>query len=188
MATWRNWLRSAACAAVAAFGAAGCMTQPPLPLIIPVQPWVAERMEDKYQHPNDFRTPVMPPVRDGFPAPICEDPPTELEVLRTMPRMTRGIPFVYEEHRDDVEIIPEKLVDKIDPPRFFPLVGPAQLHHCHWKCTIYYKETVISSYPFPCKILKDRVEVVYIDKDHLHVWVGTKPEAQAAVSRDLGGY
>ena len=110
------------------------MTNPPFPLIVPIQPWVAERMEEKYQNPNDFRTPIMPPVRDGFPAPICEDPPTELEVLRTMPRMTRGVPFVYEEFRDEIEIIPEKLVDKIDPPRFFPLVGLAQLHHCHWEC------------------------------------------------------
>jgi hypothetical protein len=188
MAIWRQWLRPAVIAAMLGCTGLGCMTNPPFPLVVPIQPWVAERMEDKYQHPNDNRTPIMPPLRDGFPAPICEDPPTELEVIRAMPRMTRGVPYVYEEHRDDIEIVPEKLVDKIDPPRFFPLVGPAQLHHCHWKCTIYYKETVISSYPFPCKIVKDRVQVVYIDKDHLHLWVGNKPESQAAVARDLGGY
>jgi hypothetical protein len=79
-------------------------------------------------------------------------------------------------------------VDKIDPPRFFPLVGPAQLHHCHWKCTIYYRETVQSSYPFPVKVVKNRVEVVYIDKDHLHLFVGPNPDAQNAVTRDLAGY
>ena len=155
---------------------------------MPIQPWVAERFDDKYQHPNDNRTPVLPPLRDGFPAPICEDAPTDLEVIRTMPRMTRGVPFVYEEFRDDIEIVPERIVDKIDPPRFFPLIGTAQLHHCHWKCTIYYKETVMSSQPFPAKIVKDRVQVVYIDKDHFHMWVGPNPAAQAAVARDLGGY
>lgn len=156
--------------------------------IVPIQPWVAERMNEKYQNPNDHRTPIMPPLRDGFPAPICEDPPTELETIRAMPRVTRGIPCIYEEFRDDIEIVPERLVDKIDPPRFFPLIGPAQLHHCHWKCTIYYKETVTSNQPFPCKIIKDRVQVVYIDKDHLHLWVGPNPAAQAAVARDLNGY
>ena len=160
----------------------GCFTP------IPVQPWVTERMEDKYAHKNDYRTTIMPPLREGFPPPICEDPPSEQEVLRAMPRVTRGVPFVYEEFRDDIQVVNERLVDKIDPPRFYPLVGPAQLHHCHWKCTIYYRETVQSDYPFPVKVVKNRVEVVYIDKDHLHLWVGHHPEAQAAVSRDLGGY
>ena len=78
--------------------------------------------------------------------------------------MTRGVPFAYEEFRDDIQIVTERLVDKIDPPRFFPLVGPAQLHHCHWKATIYYKETEQSSYPFPVKLVKNRVQVVYIDR------------------------
>ncbi|MFL5331234.1 MAG: hypothetical protein ACJ8C4_20275 [Gemmataceae bacterium] len=179
----RRWLRPMTLiAALWALSGSGCL------FWFPQQAWVAERMDDKYQHPNDFRTPILPPIRDGFPLPICEDPPTDLEVLRTMPRMSRGIPFVYEEFRDDIEIVPERIVDKIDPPRFYPLVGPAQLHHCHWKCTIYYKDTRLASQPIAAKIVKDRVQVVYIDKDHLHLWVGPNPAAQAAVSRDLGGY
>jgi len=156
--------------------------------LTPVQPWVTERMEDKYQHKNDRRTSILPPIREGFPPPICEDPPSEQEALRAMPRVTRGVPYFYEEFRDNIEIVFERLVDKIDPPRFFPLVGPAQLHHCHWKCIIYYKETVQSSYPFPAKIVKNRVEVVYIDKDHLHLYVGTNPAVQNEVTRDVAGY
>ena len=38
-----------------------------------VQPWVATRMEEKYNHKNDFRTPLLPPIREGFPEPKCED-------------------------------------------------------------------------------------------------------------------
>jgi hypothetical protein len=169
--------------------AVGCY--PPLlwlGVMTPTQPWVTERMEDKYAHKNDYRTPIMPPIRDGFPAPICEDPPSEQEVLRAMPRVTRGVPYVFEEFRDDIQIVSERLVDKIDPPRFFPLVGPAQLHHCHWKCTIYYKETKQSSYPFPVKVVRNRVEVVYIDKDHLHMYVGPNPQVQSSVTRDVAGY
>ena len=36
---------------------------------IPVPPWVTERMEDKYAFKNDNRTPVLPPIREGFPLP-----------------------------------------------------------------------------------------------------------------------
>ena len=32
-----------------------------------------------------------------------------------MPRVVRGIPFVFEEHRDDIEFTVEKIGDTIDP-------------------------------------------------------------------------
>jgi hypothetical protein len=154
---------------------------------VPVPPWVTERMEDKYCHKNDHRTPILPPIRDGYPPPICEDPPDEAAVLRAMPKVVRGVPYFYEEFRDDIQIVSERLVDKIDPVRFFPLIGPAQLHHCHWKCTIYYTETIQSGYPFPFQCKKPRIQVVYIDKDHLHLYAGTNPQVQESVTRDLTG-
>jgi hypothetical protein len=154
---------------------------------VPMQPWVAESIENKYMHQNDFRTPIMPPIREGFPPPICEDAPTEREVLRAMPRVARGVPYIYEDFRDDIKIVCERLVDKIDPPRFFPLVGPAQLHHCHWKCTIYYTETQQSDYPFPAKVKRRRVQVMYIDKDHLHQYV-PDPEAARKITNEHTGY
>lgn len=153
----------------------------------PVPPWVTERMEEKYTHRNDHRTPIMPPIKEGAAPPICEDAPDDAQVIRAMPHMARGFPYVYEEHRDDVQIVTERLVDKIDPPRFFPLVGPAQLHHCHWKATIYYTEIIESGYPFPVKIKRPRIQVVYIDKDHLHLYAGT-PELQKSFTKDLAGY
>lgn len=155
---------------------------------IPVPPWTTERMEEKYCHKNDFRTPIMPPIRDGFPAPLCEDQPDESAILRAMPKVKRGVPYFNEEFRDDIQIVTERMVDKIDPPRFFPLVGMAQLHHCHWKCTIYYTETIESGYPFPFRCKRPRVEVVYIDKDHLHLYPGTNQESQRSFSRDLIGH
>jgi hypothetical protein len=167
---------------------AGCTFFPGGFLLTPTQPWVAERMEEKFQHTNDHRTPIMPPIRDGYPAPLCEDAPGDREVLRLMPRVKRGVPFVFEEFRDDVQIIKNRLVDKIDPPRFFPLIGMAQLHHCHWECVVYYTETVQSSYPFPTYIKKRRVQVVYIDKDHLHLYVGTNPDMQKTISNEMTKY
>lgn len=150
---------------------------------IPMQPWVADRIEERLCNRNDYRTAILPPIPPGY-TPVCEDPPDRAAILRAMPRVTRGVPYIYEEFRDDIEFKVEKLVDRVDPPRFFPLLGPAQLHHCHWKCTIFFTETVESSYPFPFRCKRRRVEVVYIDKDHLHQCI-TGQEAQQSVTRDL---
>ena len=154
---------------------------------IPIPAWVTERMEDKYCWKKDFLTPIMPPIRDGFPPPQCEDAPDDAMILRAMPRVRRGIPYFIEEFRDDIEIVKERLVDKIDPARFFPLVGPAQLHHCHWKCTIYYTETIESGYPFPFQCKQQRIEVIYIDKDHMHIYAGNNPLAIQSITRDTLG-
>ncbi|HXG12287.1 MAG TPA: hypothetical protein VNK04_21205 [Gemmataceae bacterium] len=154
---------------------------------IPVMPWATERMEEKYCHKNDYRTVIMPPILPGAPPPLCEDPPDWAMILRAMPHVTRGVPYIYEEFRDDIQIVTELIKDTIDPPRFYPLVGPAQLHHCHWKCTIYYTETIESGYPFPFRCKRPRVEVVYIDKDHLHLYPCGGTEAQLSTFRDLAG-
>jgi hypothetical protein len=154
---------------------------------IPVPPWVTERMEEKYAWQNDHRTPIMPPIKEGFPPPLCEDAPSEAEVLRAMPHVKRGVPYFCEEFRDKIEVTSERMVDKIDPVRFFPVVGPAQLHHCHWKCIIYYTETIESGYPFPFKTVKPRDEVIYIDKDHLHLYPGNDKNKQEVFTRELSG-
>jgi hypothetical protein len=153
---------------------------------IPVPPWVADVIEAKLQNTSDFNTVVLGPIPPGY-RPLCEDPPDRATILRAMPPVVRGVPYIYEEFRDDVDFSVERLVDEIDPPRFFPLVGPAQLHHCHYKCTIYYTETVQSDYPFPFQVRKRRVEVVYIDRDHLHS-VACTPEQRQSMNRDFTGY
>jgi hypothetical protein len=185
----RSWVL-VALAVAAPSGLSGCLVFPWSMGIftpIPMPPWVTERMEDKLCHKNDFRTPILPPLQPGSPPPLCEDPPDEAQVLRAMPRVARGVPYFYEEFRDDIQIVTERIKDTIDPPRFFPLIGPAQLHHCHWKCTIYYTETIESSYPWPFRCVKPRVQVVYIDKDHLHLYTDGTPEARRSLHRDLSG-
>lgn len=150
---------------------------------VPMQPWVADRVAERFENKNDHRVPILPAIPPGH-RPYCEDPPDQAEILRAMPRVTRGIPYIYEEFRDDIEFTVEKLVDRVDPPRFIPLIGPAQLHHCHWKCTVYFTETIDSSYPFPFRIKRRRAEVVYIDKDHLHLCV-SGPDAQQTTFREM---
>ena len=153
---------------------------------IPVPAWASTRIEERYYGKNDFRTAILPPVRPGFPEPRCEDPPDDAQVLRTLKQVCRGVPYFYEEFREDIQIVKEQLpgTDKIDPPRFYPLVGPAQLHHCHYKCTVFYTETIESGYPFPFKCVRRRSETVYIDRDHLHL-VSCTPEQLLSLTRDL---
>lgn len=154
---------------------------------IPVPPWTTERMMEKYLFKNDYRTVVLGPIPDGAPPPQCEDEPDDAQVLRAASRITRGIPFIYQESRDDIQIVKERIADHIDPPRFYPLVGYAQQHHCKWKCTIYYTETIEAVYPIPLRLVQPRVEVVYIDKNHLHLYVPNNSEAQNIIARDMSG-
>jgi RNA polymerase sigma factor (sigma-70 family) len=93
--------------------------------------------------------------------------PSTAEVLRALSQVPRPVPGIYEQFRDDIQIVTERLVARVDPPRFFPLVGKAELHHFHWKCTVYYRETVEMGYPYPARVQRPRVEGVYIDKDFL---------------------
>ncbi len=153
------------------------------PVLMP--PWVANRIEEKYCYKNDFRTPILPPIRPGFPPPLCEDPPDEARILRALPPVKRGMPYFFEEFRDNYQFVTERIVDKIDPPRFYPLIGPAQLHHCHWKCTVYFTQTIQSGYPCPFHCVRPAVDVVYIDLDHLHQYPSPTPEVQRDVTRDL---
>ena len=81
-----------------------------------------------------------------------------------------GIPFLHTIQRDNVRIVIEPIADYIDPPRNIPLIGPVQLHHAHYKCIIYYKETTRVGWPIPYTMLdEDAQEVIYIDHNHFHM-------------------
>jgi hypothetical protein len=150
---------------------------------VPVQPWMGEQIEAVMQNPSDHSTNILSPIPPGY-RPLCEDPPDRATIIRAMPPIIRGVPYILEQFRDNYDFEVERLVDEIDPPRFYPLVGPAQLHHCHYKCTIFYTETLQSDWPFPWQVKKRRVEVVYIDRDHLHA-VACTPEQRVMMSREF---
>ncbi len=81
-----------------------------------------------------------------------------------------GIPWLYEVCRNHVRIVSEPISDYVDPPRVFPLVGPAQVHHVKYKCTVYYIETTHVGWPVPYTTTDEECqEVVYIDHTHLHM-------------------
>ena len=137
--------------------------------IVPVPVTLSQKMEDKL-HEDEFynRVPVLDPV-DGENAPIfCVDPPSEDQVMRALPDDgSGGMAFFQETYLNNVRIVVEPIVDRLDECKVYPLVGPCRLHHCHYKCTVYYDKTIRSYWPIPFSHTDQSVQVVYIDKDHL---------------------
>jgi hypothetical protein len=137
--------------------------------LIPVSPYFSEMIEDAYHEEERYdRVPVLDPI-EGENAPLyCLDPPSEDEVMRSLPdKASGGYAFLAETTRNNVKIVVELIVDRVDPCRFFPMVGPAKLHHCHYKATVYYNKTIRSHWPVPFTNVDATKDVVYVDHDHL---------------------
>ena len=136
---------------------------------IPVPAYFSQQIEDTYHEEERYgKVPILDPV-EGDNAPIfCVDPPSPDEVMRTLPDETAGgFAFFAETSRNNVRIVVEPIVDRLDECRFFPMAGPARLHHCHYKCTVYYEKEIRSDWPVPFSHTDQVQEVVYIDHDHL---------------------
>ena len=133
----------------------------------PILPSQQQRLEEDIKREERDRVPILDPVPGEFAPPNCLDPPSEAEAWDMVPKFKNGSPPFYEVQRNNVRFLIEKIGDKIDPPKIYPLAGPAQLVHCHYKCTVYFDELYWSDYPIPIHHLDNRVEVVYIDKDYL---------------------
>ena len=111
---------------------------------VPISAHKSQLIEDKLWTQERYdRTPVLDPVEgDGFA-------------------------FFEETQWNNVRIVVEPMVDRLDECKVYPLVGPCRLHHCHYKCTVYYDKTIRAYWPVPFSHTDESVEVVYIDKDHL---------------------
>jgi len=144
-----------------------------LSIPIPVSPYFQDKHEDQYwEHERYERAPILGPLTADGPH-IALDPPSDDEVMRTLEKahpLEGGIPLLHEVQRNNVRIVKDKIADYIDPPRVYPLVGPAQLHHAHYKCTVYYTEITRVGWPVPYTTVdEDAREVIYIDHNHLHM-------------------
>jgi hypothetical protein len=131
---------------------------------LPIPPWRAETTSPVVV---DRRRVIFPPIREGK-ADSCIEPPDDAQILRAMDSV-KSVPYLYETCRDDIQIVKELIVDRVDDARDFPLIGLARLHHLHYKCTVSYRETISSSFPFPIVVKRPRIDIVYIDKDHMHL-------------------
>ena len=65
-----------------------------------------------------------------------------------------------------------RISEHVDPPKVYPMIGPAQHHHTHYRCTI-------KGDGLP--------EVVYIDHNHLHMVETPKDFVSSEVKRERRG-
>ncbi|MEX0704568.1 MAG: hypothetical protein WD069_20880 [Planctomycetales bacterium] len=137
--------------------------------LIPVDAVWSQKVEDAYWEAERYDgVPVLDPVEGEFAPLICMDPPSPDEVYRALPeRGIGGYAFLAETSLNNVRIVVEPIVDRLDECKFYPPVGPARLHHCHYKCTVYFEKVIRSDWPVPFRHSDQSVEVVYIDHDHL---------------------
>lgn len=189
MATKISYLATSMLLACIAIGSTGCVRITAgnslgiMGLPIPVSPYFQKIKEDHAWEAERYDSvPILGPITAGGPA-TALDEPSDDEIMRAFEHAspTQGaIPLLHEIQRNNVRIVKEKIADYIDPPRVYPLIGPAQLHHAHYKCTIYYSEAKRVGWPVPHTVRdEDAVEVVYIDHNHFHmvgnVDTGTSP-------------
>jgi hypothetical protein len=146
---------------------------------LPVSPYYQHKQEEKFWLKERYeRVPILGPTTSGGPT-VALDPPSDDEIMHALEKarpVQGGVPLLWEKQRNNVRIIKEKIADYVDPPRFYPLIGPAQLHHAHYKCTIYFEEKTIVGYPKP-HTLHDResIETIYIDHNHFHMVGDVEP-------------
>ncbi|TWT86622.1 hypothetical protein Mal64_34500 [Pseudobythopirellula maris] len=146
---------------------------------IPVSPYFQKKKEDDHwQNERYERVPILGPITSGGP-PIALDTPSDDEVIRALEKadpIEGGIPLLWERNRNNVRIVKCKMADYVDPVRVYPMIGPAQQHHAHYKCTIYYEDVRRVGWPVPHTLRdEDAQEVVYIDHNHLHMVGDVEP-------------
>lgn len=154
-------------------GCAG-MSGPSLGILsfpIPVSPDIQTSLEDRFEEQKRYdRLPILEPIMEANH--IALDEPSDDMVMRHLEevRKTTGtIPYLDTTYRNNIKIVKELIADYVDEPRFYPGVGPAQLHHVHYKCTVYFSEVSVVGWPAPHTLkTDDAIEVLYIDLDHLH--------------------
>ena len=173
--------------ALASLTSTGCVSLQAGPVMgifgipIPVSPYFQDKEEDQFWIQERYATvPIMGPLTSGGPA-VALDAPSDDEVVRAMERarpIEGGLPLLHEKQWNNVRIVKEKIADYVDPPRFIPTIGPAQLHHAHYKCTIYFTEITHVGWPVPYTTTdEDAIEVIYIDHNHFHMCGNVDPGA-----------
>ena len=138
---------------------------------VPVSPHLQQQAEDHaFEQARYQKIAILPPITDDNH--IALDPPSDDQVIRELNRVrpvNGSVPGLETTIRNVKGITKELIADYVDPVRVVPLIGPVQLHHAHYKCTVYFEEITQVGWPIPHQIrTEDGIEVLYIDKDHFH--------------------
>lgn len=113
--------------------------------------------QNQPNRPARHRLSILGPTKSGV-RPRRVDPPTLGEVLRAStdtPAFARTADWLRK-HEGRLEVMEEVIADYVDPPRVVPWLGPAQLHHVHYRVTISAEDD-------------GSVEVVTVDHSHYYM-------------------
>ncbi|MDR0522259.1 MAG: hypothetical protein LBH00_10465 [Planctomycetaceae bacterium] len=149
---------------------------------VPIGPYYQQIAEDHgFEKERYNKVIIMPPITEE--PHIALDPPPDDLVIRQLEKarpLGGSMPLLETTMRNIRGITKELVADYVDPPRVMPLVGPVQLHHAHYKCTVYFEEITHVGWPIPHQIKnEDGVETLFIDCDHLHRVGGGNPSTPA---------
>ncbi len=100
---------------------------------------------------RSLTAPLLDPVVEvaaGEPL-FCLTPPTFDEVVQALGLAGPAI--------RNLRVIVEPMVDRTEDLAYYPNIGLARMHHCHYKCTAYYDTDMNGSLQ----------ALLYIDRDHL---------------------
>ena len=143
------------------------------PVTAPVEGSAAPAAPTAPAPPTRNAEPSKAPIRGPLVPGEVLDPPSDDQVMRAWEKanpVQGGLPFLHEIQRNNVRIVKEKIADYVDPPRVVPLIGPVQLHHNTYKCTVYYTEITRVGWPVAyTQTNEDGQEVVYVDNNHFHM-------------------
>lgn len=90
--------------------------------------------------------------------------PTDEEILEVVGKASGGR---FGGSKGRARVTKEKIADYVDPPRFVPTIGQAQLHNIHYKCTVYFDQKGKPSVQSAGE--KSRHRTVYINHAHFHL-------------------
>jgi hypothetical protein len=93
----------------------------------------------------------------------ASETPTDAEILRAMPQISRRVPGVYEEFRDDIVIVKNLLVQRVVTRSLFVGMSVSAVKET-WECTVYHYRVIQSDFPFPVRVRKLSMQMIYIDK------------------------
>lgn len=97
------------------------------------------------------------------------EPPTDEEVLKALGKdsTAKGASPLHAVERKNIVITKEKLSQSADSPKYYPLVGPAQVHTARFKCTVVFDEIQKSEWPVPFSNSARKKQQLLIDKSRV---------------------
>lgn len=113
---------------------------------------------------------ILGPMTSGGHA-VPLDPPTPDEVFRALAtsKLSNGVSPPVGGQPRNVRLVLERVADYVDDVRVFPLLGPMQMHHARYKCTIFSNEPTDKEVRSRRPDVNQHVrQLLYIDHKHLH--------------------